>query len=199
MPSLPQIYAARHGETAWTISGQHTGRSDIPLTPRGERNARQLGRRLSGIAFRLVLTSPLERAMRTCELAGLGPRAEIDADLAEVNYGEYEGRQTADIQQENPGWDLFRDGAPGGESPEAITARADRLIARLRRIEEGSVILFTHMHFLRSLAARWIGLPVSEGRRFVLGTASLSILSYDHSLAEPAIRLWNDDRHVERQ
>jgi probable phosphoglycerate mutase len=192
--ALPQIYTARHGETAWTVSGQHTGRSDILLTPRGERNARQLGRRLEGIAFQHVLTSPLQRARRTCDLAGFGDRAEVDFDLVEVDYGRYEGRRTADIHAEAPGWDLFRDGCPGGESVAALSARADRVIERLRR--QGNVLLFTHMHFLRCLAARWICLPGSEGRRFLLTTASLSVLGYEHTLNEPVIRLWNDDRHV---
>jgi probable phosphoglycerate mutase len=191
---LPQIYTARHGETAWTISGQHTGRSDIPLTPRGERNAQQLGRRLEAIAFQHVLTSPLQRARRTCELAGFGNRGEVDFDLVEVDYGRYEGRWTADIHAEAPGWDLFRDGCPGGESVAEFSARADRVIERLRR--QGNVLLFTHMHFLRCLAARWICLPGAEGRRFLLTTASLSVLGYEHTLSEPVIRLWNDDRHV---
>ena len=163
MDALPQIYTARHGETAWTISGQHTGRSDIPLTPRGERNAQQLGRRLEGIAFQHILTSPLQRARRTCELAGFGNRAEVDFDLVEIDYGRYEGRRTADIHAEAPGWDLFRDGCPGGESVAEFSARADRVIERLRR--QGNVLLFTHMHFLRGLAARWICLPRAEGRR----------------------------------
>ena len=197
MDALPQIYAARHGETAWTVSGQHTGLSDIPLTPRGERNAEQLGRRLEGIAFQQIFTSPLQCARRTCELAGFGNRAEVYADLVEVDYGQYEGRWTADIREEAPGWDLFRDGCPGGESVAEIIARADRVIERLRSDLQGNVLLFTHMHFLRFLAARWTLLPGAEGRRFLLTTASLSILGYEHTRNEPVIRLWNDDRHVE--
>jgi probable phosphoglycerate mutase len=196
LPTLPVIYLARHGETNWTISRQHTGRTDIPLTPRGETNARQLGSRLAGVEFARVFTSPLQRARRTCELAGFGDRAEIDLDLVEMDYGRYEGCRTEDIRQETPDWDLFRDGCPGGESVAAITARVDRVIERLRGYREGNTLLFTHMHFLRFLAARWIGLAASEGRRFVLGTASLSILGYDHTLDDMAIRLWNDDRHV---
>lgn len=196
MTELPMIYLARHGETSWTISQQHTGRTDIPLTPRGETNARQLGARLAGIEFARVFTSPLQRARQTCELSGFGNRAQIDADLVEVDYGRYEGRRTADIRKEAPDWDLFRDGCPGGESVAAIAARVDRLIKRLRGYRGGNTLLFTHMHFLRFLAARWIALPPIEGRRFVLGTASLSILGYEHTLDEPAIRLWNDDRHV---
>ena len=196
MTDLPMIYLARHGETNWTISRQHTGRTDIPLTPRGEKNARQLGSRLAGVEFARVFTSPLQRARRTCELAGFGDRAQIDPDLVEMDYGRYEGRRTEDIRQETPDWDLFRDGCPGGESIAAITARVDRVIERLRGYRAGNTLLFTHMHFLRFLAVRWIGLPPIEGRRFLLSTASLGILGYDHTLDESAIRLWNDDRHV---
>ena len=193
--SLPEVYLARHGETAWTITGQHTGRTDIPLTARGEQNALSLRQRLNGVTFAKVLVSPLSRARRTCELAGFGDNAEIDPDLKEWDYGEYEGRRTADIRQERPGWDLFRDGGPGGESVAAVGGRADRAIARLRAID-GHVLLFSHGHFLRVLAARWLGLPAGDARLFVLSTAALSILGYEHTLEEPAIRLWNDDRHV---
>ncbi len=195
MDTLSQVYIARHGETEWSASGRHTGRSDVPLTPRGRRNAEQLGRRLEGIAFERVLTSPLERARQTCELAGFGRLAEADADLMEVDYGRYEGLRTAEIRAEAPDWDLFRDGCPGGESVAAVTARADRVLGRLRGLP-GNVLLFSHMHFLRFLAARWIRLPGPEARRFLLGTASLSILGYEHTPDEPVIRLWNDDRHV---
>jgi broad specificity phosphatase PhoE len=193
--SLPQIFLARHGETAWSGSGRHTGRSDVPLTPRGRQNAAQLGRRLAGITFERVLMSPLVRARQTCELAGFGQRAEPDADLMEVDYGQYEGLRTAEIRAESPGWDLFRDGCPGGESVAAVTARADRVLGRLRGLP-GNMLLFSHMHLLRFLAARWIRLSGPEARRFLLGTASLSILGYEHTLDEPVIRLWNDDRHV---
>jgi len=192
---LPSVYLARHGETAWSVSGQHTGRTDLPLTERGERNARSLGERLRGMTFAKVLVSPLKRARRTSELAGLGDRAEVDVDLLEWDYGEYEGLTTAEIRSRRPGWDLFRDGCPGGESVEAVRARADRLIARIRPIE-GRTILFGHSHFFRVLAARWIGLPPGDGRFYLLGTASLSVLGYEHSRDEPVIRLWNDDWHT---
>jgi probable phosphoglycerate mutase len=192
---LPALYLARHGETAWTVSGQHTGRTDIPLTERGERNARRLGERLRGLTFAHVFTSPLRRAARTCELAGFGP-ATVDADLVEWNYGAYEGRTSADIRKENPDWQLFRDGCPGGESLADVGARADRVLARLRPLE-GNVLLFSSGHFLRVLAARWLGLDPSAGRFFLLSTATLSTLGYEHDRTEPVIRLWNDGRHVE--
>jgi probable phosphoglycerate mutase len=193
--SLPEVYLARHGETAWTISRQHTGKTDIPLTERGERNARSLGERLRGMTFARVLVSPMQRARRTAELAGLAQEAEVDADLMEWDYGEYEGLTTAEIRRDRPGWDLFRDGNPGGESVEAIGARADRVIARLSPIE-GRTILFGHSHFFRVLAARWVRQPPGDGRFYLLGTASLSILGYEHSRDEPVIRLWNDDWHA---
>jgi broad specificity phosphatase PhoE len=193
---LPQIYLARHGETEWSLSGQHTGRTDIPLTERGERNARSLGQRLKGTAFAHVLTSPLQRARRTCELAGFAAHAQVDGDLVEWDYGDYEGQRTADIRKERPDWVLFRDGCPGGETLAAVGARADRLIARLRSYL-GDVLLFSHGHFLRILAARWLGLPVPEARLFLLSTASLSILGYEQSVDRPVLRLWNDDRHVQ--
>lgn len=193
--SLPEIYLARHGETAWTISRQHTGLTDIPLLRQGEEDAIQLGRRLEGLAFAKVLVSALGRARRTCEMAGFGDKAEVDPELHEWDYGDYEGRRTADIRQERPGWYLFRDGCPGGESIAAIRARADRVIARLRT-SDGNVLLFSHGHFLRVLAARWLGLPAGDARLFVLSTAALSILGYEHTLEEPAILLWNDNRHV---
>jgi broad specificity phosphatase PhoE len=193
--SLPEVYLARHGETVWSISGQHTGRTDIPLTSRGERHAQSLGQRLNGAAFAKVLTSPLVRASRTCELAGFGNLAEADSDLQEWDYGQYEGRRTVDIRQEQAGWYLFRDGCPGGESVEAISARADRVVSRLRAID-GNVLIFSHGHILRVLTARWLGLPAGDARLFVLSTAALSILGYEHHRDEPAIRLWNDHRHV---
>jgi broad specificity phosphatase PhoE len=199
---LPVVYLARHGETAWSLSGQHTGLTDLPLTERGERNARSLGERLKGLTFAAVLTSPLQRASRTCELAGFGKQAQPDPDLVEWNYGQYEGLRSADIHQKNPDWQLFRDGVPGGESPEQIGARADRVVSRVRTLASqaasGSrdVLLFSSGHFLRMLAARWLGIEPAGGRYFLLSTASLSLLSYEHDLAEPVIRLWNDTRHV---
>jgi len=193
---LPIIYLARHGETAWTISGQHTGSTDLPLTQRGERNAVHLGQRLKGVAFARVFSSPLQRARRTCELAGFGSVAEIDPDLVEWNYGEYEGLTSEQVHAKNPDWKLFRDGCPGGESVAQIGARADRVVALLRAIQ-GNVLLFSSGHFLRVLAARWLGLEHSAGQYFLLSTASLSQLSYEHDLSEPVIRLWNDTNHVE--
>ena len=192
---LPIVYLARHGETAWTLSGQHTGLTDLPLTKRGERNARRLEERLRGVTFAQVLTSPLQRATRTCELAGFGAVAEIDRDLREWNYGEYEGRRTADIHRERPDWQLFRDGCPGGESPQEVGARADRVVTRVRAVS-GDVLVFSSGHFLRVLAARWLGLEAASGRYFLLSTASLSALGYEHNLSQPVIRLWDDTRHV---
>ena len=192
--TLPRICLVRHGETAWTISGQHTGRTDIPLTERGERDARELSARLRGMIVANVLTSPLQRARRTGELAGFGAHAEADTDLLEWDYGAYEGRRTADILAERPGWRLFGDGCPGGETVDAVGARADRVIARVRA-RAGDVLLFAHRDIFRVLAARWLGLAAREGRHFYLATASLSVLGYHHELDEPVIHLWNDARH----
>jgi broad specificity phosphatase PhoE len=188
---LPAVYVARHGETAWSLSGQHTGRTDLPLTERGERQARALGERLRGLRFAKALTSPSQRARRTAELAGFAGVAETDPDLAEWDYGQYEGRRTADILAERPGWFLFRDGCPGGESPEQVTARADRVVQRIRAAQ-GDVAIFSSAHILRVLAVRWLGLEAAAGRYLLLGTSSLSILGYEHNLAEPAVRLWNE-------
>jgi probable phosphoglycerate mutase len=186
-----QIFLIRHGETAWSKSGQHTGRTDLPLIAQGEAEARTLVARLGATKFSRVFTSPRQRARRTCELAGLGAAAEIEPDLAEWDYGDYEGLRTAEIFKLHPDWNLFRDGCPHGEMPAEISARADRLVARLRALT-GNVALFSHGHFGRVLAARWIGLPVSDAQRFLLGTAAISILGYEHdSLAEPVIALWN--------
>lgn len=193
---LPIILLARHGETAWSLSGQHTGLTDLPLTERGELNAQCLGRRLQSFTFTRVFTSPLKRAVRTCELAGFGDEAETDRNLVEWNYGQYEGRRTEEIHQQRPGWQLFRDGCPGGETPDQVGARADRIIDRICNFG-GNVLLFSSGHFLRVLAARWLGLDARAGRFFTLDTASLSILGYEHDQSEPAIRLWNDARHVE--
>jgi len=193
---LPIVYVARHGDTAWTVSGQHTGLSDLPLTANGEHNAQRLGERLKGLKFAKVFTSPLQRATRTCELAGFGAVAETDPDLVEWDYGDYEGLRSADILAQHPDWDLFRDGCPGGESPAQIAGRADRVVQRVRSIS-GDVLLFSSGHFIRVLASRWLALdPNPAGKHFLLNTASLSALSYEHKLSHPAIRLWNDDRHV---
>src|SRR6266581_2610053 len=187
--TLPVIYLARHGETAWSLTGQHSGLTDLPLTERGENNARRLGERLSGMNFARVLTSPLQRARRTCELAGLGSVAKIDADLVEWNYGGYEGRRTVEIHAERPGWQLFRDGCPGGESPSDVAARADRVVARVRAIA-GNVLIFSSGHILRMLGGRWLGLDPDGGKYFLLSTASLSALGYEHGPSDPVIRLW---------
>jgi probable phosphoglycerate mutase len=194
--TLPEIYLARHGETAWTVANRHTGRTDLPLTERGERNAVNLHDRLRGLTFSHVLVSPLARARRTCELAGFAAAAEVVPDLGEWDYGAYEGRRTAEILAERPGWYLFRDGCPGGESVADVGTRADRVIAGLRAAG-GHTLLFGHGHFFRVLAARRIGLPPADACHLLMSTASLSVLSYEHTLDEPAVRLWNDDRHVE--
>jgi probable phosphoglycerate mutase len=193
--ALPVVYLARHGETAWSLTGQHTGLTDLPLTERGERNALRLSERVKGLTFAKVFTSPLQRAARTCELAGFGAVAEIDRDLVEWNYGIYEGRRTTEILAERPDWELFRDGCPGGETPDQVAARADQVVSRVRTVV-GNVLLFSSGHFLRVLAVRWLGLGPGGGRNFLLSTASLSALGYEHNLSEPAIRLWNDDHHV---
>jgi broad specificity phosphatase PhoE len=193
---FPIVYLARHGETAWTLSGQYTGLTDLPLTERGERNARRLEERLRGLSFTKVFTSPSQRARRTCELAGFGAVAELDPDLVEWNYGDYEGRRTAEIWAKRPGWELFRDGCPRGESPAQAAARADRVVSRIRAVL-GNVLLFSSGHFIRVLATRWIGLEVTAiARRFLLSTASLSAVGYDKELSRPVIRLWNDAHHV---
>jgi probable phosphoglycerate mutase len=194
--ALSVAYLARHGETAWTISGQHTGRTDLPLTEHGERQARALGERLHGSTFAKVLVSPLQRAMRTAELAGFGSSADVDPDLAEWDYGRYEGRRTAEILAERPGWSLFRDGCPGGEAAVDVGVRADRVIERVHAVR-GNAVLFSSGHILRVLAARWLGLEAAAGRYFLLGTTSLSILDHEHNnLDEPAIRLWNEIHEV---
>ena len=193
--TLPEIYLARHGETAWTITGQHTGRTDLPLTERGRRNATSLGQRLRGLTFAKVFTSPLQRASTTCELAGFGSSAERDGDLVEWNYGQYEGRRSSEIHAERPDWQLFRDGCPGGESPAEIGARAERVVSKVRAIK-GNVLLFSSGHFLRVLASHWLGLGTAGGAYFMLSTASLSVVSYEHDLAHPTIALWNDVNHV---
>jgi len=194
--SLQTVYLARHGETAWSLSGRHTGLTDLPLTERGELNARKLGNRLRGLKFAQVYSSPLQRAFRTCELAGLAATAQIDQDLVEWNYGDYEERRTEEILRGRPGWQLFRDGCPGGESPADVGARADRVIARARATA-GDVIVFSSGHILRVLGARWLGLQPGGGRYFLLRTASLSALGYEHDASEPVFRFWDDTSHVE--
>ena len=194
---LPIVYLARHGETDWSLTGQHTGLTDLPLTQRGEWNARRLGNRLKGLNFDKVFCSPLQRARRTCELAGFQSALLVDTDLVEWNYGEYEGKTSAEILAQRPGWDLFRDGCPGGETPQQVGARADRVIDRLH-VVPGDSLLFSSGHFIRVLAAHWIdSVTEAPGRHFLLSTASLSALGYEHDLSRPVIRLWNDDRHVE--
>ncbi len=192
---FPTLYLARHGETAWSLSSQHTGLTDLPLTERGERNARNLGPRLAGLTFAKVFTSPLQRATRTCELAGFAAAAEVDRDLVEWDYGDYEGLRTAEIHDKRPEWKLFRDGCPGGESPDQIGARADRVVGRVRAVK-GDVLIFSSGHFLRVLAARWLGLEPVNGRLFMLKTASLSALGYENELSQPVISLWDDTSHV---
>jgi probable phosphoglycerate mutase len=194
--ALQVVYLARHGETAWSLTGQHTGRTDLPLTERGERNARRLGERLAGLTFARVLASPLRRALRTCELAGFGAAAALDDDLVEWDYGLYEGLRTVEIHAVHPDWQLFRDGCPGGESPARVAARADRVLGRVRAIP-GDVCLFSSGHFLRVLASRWLGLTPVDGRSLLLTTASLSALGYERHPSQPVIRLWNETRHVE--
>lgn len=189
--SLPVIFLARHGETSWSLTGQHTGLTDLPLTGRGERNAQRLGKRLTGLVFTGVFTSPLQRAVRTCKLAGFGAAAEVDPNLIEWNYGDYEGLRTVEIRAKHPGWQLFRDGCPGGESPAQVGKRADHMVSRLQEIK-GNVLIFSSGHFLRVLAARWLGLEPAAGQYFLLKTASLSALGYENSLSVPVIELWDD-------
>jgi probable phosphoglycerate mutase len=187
--TVPTVYLARHGETEWSKNGRHTGRTDLPLTPAGEEDGRRLAGRLAGTTFARVFSSPLSRARRTAELAGFNP--EPDPDLLEWDYGEYEGKTSAEIRAANPGWLLFRDGCPGGESPADLAARVDRLAAKLKALD-GNVLCFAHGHLLRVLAARWVGAPVALAACLLLGTATLSALSFDHGRAEePAIKMWN--------
>jgi probable phosphoglycerate mutase len=193
--TLPMLYLARHGQTAWSLTGQHTGLTDLPLTDQGEREAERLRERLTGFTFAKVFTSPLQRAARTCEIAGFGAVAEVDPDLVEWNYGDYEGLRSQDIHRQRPDWRLFRDGCPGGETLAEVGARADRVIARVRPIE-GNVLLFSSGHILRVITARWLGLDAAAGRYFLLSTASLSALGYENDRSEPVIRLWDDTRHL---
>ena len=186
-----QVYLVRHGDTAWSKSGRHTGRTEIPLSERGEANARRLAPLLAPVRFSAVFVSPRGRAQRTCELAGLGAAMQTDPDLAEWDYGDFEGLASAEILGRRPGWRLFSDGCPGGESPAQVSARADRVLARVRSLD-GIVALFSHGHFGRVLAARWAMLPVEAGERLQLDTASLGIFGYEHANpASPVIALWN--------
>jgi broad specificity phosphatase PhoE len=190
-PNTLCLYLIRHGETGWSLSGRHTGRTDLPLTPNGEDEARELGKHLLDISFAHVLTSPLKRALQTCGLAGLDKTSEIEPNLAEWDYGDYEGQRSVDILEERPDWNVYRDGCPRGEMPAQVSARADRLISRLLKLD-GNIALFTHGQFGSVLAARWIGLAVAEAEHFMLGTASLGILAFDpHHTAVPVIALWN--------
>ncbi len=193
--NFPKIYLARHGETTWSLSGQHTGMTDIPLTEQGEKNAKQLGKRLQGFTFAKVFSSPLQRALKTCELAGFGVNVIPDPLLQEWNYGDYEGHTTTEIQRSSPDWFIFRDGCPGGESPTQVANRCDQMIEKMKAIN-GDILIFAHAHILRMLTTRWLGLPAEEGRLYFLSTASISILGYEHNLAEPVIRLWNDTSHL---
>lgn len=188
--AYPEIYLVRHGQTEWSLSGQHTGRTDIPLTDAGEAAARTLAGRLHGLAFSAVWSSPSQRATKTCALAGFGEARVIKDDLAEWDYGAYEGITTKAILAERPGWQLFRDGCPGGESARDVGARADRIIHAIRAAND-RILIFSSSHFLRVLTARWLCLPPEGGALFVLDTASISVLGYEHDLTEPVVRRWN--------
>lgn len=192
-PVSPQIVLVRHGETAWSRSGQHTGRTDIPLLEDGQRMGRALEAPLRAWSFAAVWTSPLRRASETCALSGHGVIARTNPDLMEWDYGAYEGKTSREIHAMAPGWNLWRDGAPEGETAEQVGARADRAMEEVRRVE-GNVLLFSHGHFLRLFAARWLGLPPSEGRLFALSTASISVLGWHD--AQPILVSWNDTTHL---
>jgi len=189
--ALPIFYLVRHGETAWSLSGQHTGLSDIPLTPNGEKHAAALAGRLHGLNLKAVFTSPLQRAAKTCVLAGFGSVMQIDPDLVEWNYGEYDGKTSAEIRAGRPDWSLFRDGCPGGETIDQVVVRADRFVQKIRATQ-GDCLVFTSGHISRVLCVRWLGLPGNLGRHFMNGTASVSMLGYEHALTEPVVRLWNE-------
>lgn len=192
-----KITLARHGQTEWSRSGRHTGRNDIPLAPEGEEEARLLGLRLQKLQFARVLTSPLKRARQTCDLAGYGSRAEAQPDLVEWNYGDFEGLRYAEIKERRPGWELFRDGCPAGETPAEVVARADRTIASLK-VANVDTLIFAHGHFLRVLTSRWIEQPVLTASRLSLSPASCSVLGIDSNTAVPLIQLWNDTSHLLR-
>jgi probable phosphoglycerate mutase len=186
----PEIHLVRHGETEWSLSGRHTGRSDIPLTPNGEDAARKVADRLAGLSVSAVWSSPSQRARNTCALAGFGANVVVKDDLAEWDYGAYEGITTKEILKDRPGWQLFRDGCPNGEAAADVGARADNIISELREANS-SILIFSSSHFLRVFAARWLGLPPEGGSFLVLDTTSISILGYEHDLTEPVIRRWN--------
>ena len=187
---LPKLFLVRHGDTEWTDTRRHTGRTDVPLNGRGEERARQLGVVLRRETFARVFTSPLARARRTCELAGFGNRAEVEPALVEWDYGDYEGRTTADIQRGRPGWSLFRDGVPRGETLEQVAARAGAFLDRVRGAD-GNVLAFSSGHTIRVIAAAWLGLPPERARLFFTSTASINVLGYEHDRSEPVVRLWN--------
>ena len=188
---MPRLFLARHGDTAWTESRQRTGRTDLPLNASGEDHARHLGDRLQRFSFAQVFTSPLQRASKTCALAGFGEVAEVDPDLLEWDYGRFEGKLTREVLKERPGWEMFRDGCPDGESPQDVAARADRFIARVHRVG-GDVLAFSSGHIIRMIAARWNGLAPSAGRVFFCRPASVGVLGFEHSSRDqPIIRLWN--------
>lgn len=189
--TLPRLFLARHGDTAWTVTHQKTGRTDLPLTAQGQQHAQQIGAELRRFTFSRVFTSPLKRAAETCRLAGFGGGIEVDPDLVEWDYGRFEGKRTGEVLQQCPGWELFRDGCPEGESPGDVAARADRFIARVRELS-GDVLAFSSGHISRMIAARWFGLSPEMGRIFYCDTASVGILGFEHDNSEePVIRLWN--------
>ncbi|MDL2400343.1 histidine phosphatase family protein [Rhizobium mayense] len=188
--SYPEIYLVRHGQTEWSLSGRHTGRTDIPLTSAGEEAARKVAGRLPTIDFAAVWSSPSQRAKSTSALAGFGDARVIKDDLAEWDYGAYEGVTTKEILAQRPGWQLFRDGCPNGEAAADVGARADRIIGELRNVN-GNALIFSSAHFLRVFSARWLGLPPEGGAHFVLDTTSISVLGYEHDLTEPVVRRWN--------
>ena len=192
---LPRLFVVRHGETAWSLTGQHTSVTDLALTPRGEEEANALAGRLAAISFSRVFSSPRLRARQTCDLAGLGGAMEIEPALAEWDYGDYEGKRASEIHQLRPDWNIYRDGCPQGESPAQISDRADRLIARLRGLS-GNIALFSHGHFSRVLAVRWVGLPVPTASHLMIHTASVGILAFDQNRSMPAIALWNSTAHL---
>jgi broad specificity phosphatase PhoE len=191
MNGQDNVYLVRHGQTAWSITGQHTGRTDLALTAQGETQARTLGPRLKDLRFDHVLSSPLRRAQQTCELAGFRGQATLDSGLLEWDYGDYEGRTLAEIHRQRPDWELFRDGCPGGESVLQITERADGVVSRLRALT-GNILIFSSGHVLRMLAARWIDSSAALGRRLVLDPACVCILGFDHGGSDSVIRLWNE-------